>query len=353
MAGTVYVTHQDYIRHTLSGHPENAGRIKRIWEVLDEAGIPDRMACITPRPATLEQVTAVHQQRLVDRVRAFASRGGGMIDPDTYIRARSYDIALLAAGGAVEAVDAVLSDDVDNALAVLRPPGHHATPRRAMGFCLFNNIAIAARHALADPAVERVMIVDYDVHHGNGTQEVFYDDPDVLFISTHQHPFYPGTGMLADTGAGEGRGTTINVPLRAGTGSAAFEAIYERIVWPAARRFRPDLILVSAGFDAHYADPLAMLQLDLRTFDHLARELIRMAAELCDGRIVFFVEGGYHLDALAYGVLNLAYALLGVQTFVDPLGDAGDPGYGADDLIAEVIDLHDLPQQEGQSTGGS
>jgi acetoin utilization deacetylase AcuC-like enzyme len=352
MSGTAYVTHQDYMRHTLSGHPEHAGRIRRIWEVLDEAGVLDRMTCITPGPASLEQVERVHQRRLIDRVRAFAGRGGGMIDPDTYIRSRSYDIALLAAGGAVEAVDAVLGGDADNALAVLRPPGHHATPRRSMGFCLFNNIAIAARHALTYPSVERVMIVDYDVHHGNGTQDVFYDDPDVLFISTHQHPFYPGTGVLTDTGAGEGRGTTINVPLRAGTGDAAFEAIYERVVWPAARRFRPDLILVSAGFDAHYADPLAMLQLDLRTFDHMARELIRMAETLCDGRIVFFVEGGYQLDALASGVLNIAYALLGLDTFVDPLGDAGDPGYAADDLIAEVIRLHDLPQQEG-TPGGS
>jgi len=344
MTTTAYVTHPDYTLHTMSAHPEYAGRIERIWQVFDASGMTGKLLGITPEPATVEQLARVHDPRYVEHVRKAAESGGGMLDADTYVKPVSYDVALKSAGGAIAAVEAVLSGQADNAIAAIRPPGHHATPIRGMGFCLFGNIAVAARHAQAahPELVRRVMIVDYDVHHGNGTQDAFYSDGSVLFASTHQYPFYPGTGALGDIGEGEGKGATINMPLRAGVGNDGFERLYERVVWPAARRFKPDLILVSAGYDAHWADPLAMLQLDLRGYAHLSRELIRMAQELCGGRIAFVLEGGYDLDALAHGLLNTAYALQGVDTILDPLGDLDMPQQSADELVEKLVALHGL-----------
>ncbi len=343
MSITAYVTHPDCRLHTLDHHPENAGRIERIWQVLDDSGVAARLKAITPQAATVEQLALVHTPAYIEHVRQAAGRGGGMLDPDTYLLPVSYEVAQLAAGGAIAAVDAVLCGEAHNALAIVRPPGHHATPQRAMGFCLFNNIAIAARHAQrAYPAVQRVLIVDFDVHHGNGTQDAFYEDGSVLFVSTHQYPFYPGTGALADTGRGDGLGATLNMPLRAGTGGAGFRLLYERVLWPAARRFQPDLMLVSAGFDAHWADPLAMLTLDLKGFAHLTRELIGMAGELCAGRIVFVLEGGYQLDVLAYGVLNIAHALQGEDAIDDPLGDADMPSRSTEELVEQLLALHNL-----------
>lgn len=340
---TAYITHRDYLLHTLPGHPENAGRLERIWQVFEDTGVLADLHTPTPTPATVDQVAAVHDQRLIDRVRHVAEAGGGMLDPDTYVVPASYEVALLSAGGVITAVDAVLSGEAKNALAVVRPPGHHATPTRAMGFCLFGNVAIAARHAQAAyDSVERVMIADFDVHHGNGTQDSFYSDPSVLYTSTHQYPFYPGTGALNDIGAGEGRGTTINMPLPAGTGNEGFKMLYERVVWPAARRFKPDLILVSAGFDAHWVDPLAMLQLDLNGYAHLTRELVAMADELCEGRIVVALEGGYDLDALSYGLLNVAYALQGKDQIVDPLGELDMPQRDVSDRVDQLVALHGL-----------
>jgi acetoin utilization deacetylase AcuC-like enzyme len=343
MTRTAYVTHQDYRLHTLDGHPEHAGRIEAIWALLEEKAVLGELIPVDPAPASVEQLSRVHTARYIDLIERAAQEGGGMLDADTYLLPVSYDVACLSAGGALAAVDAVLGGQADNALAVVRPPGHHATPNRGMGFCLFNNIALAARHAQAVyEEVERVLIVDYDVHHGNGTQDAFYQDESVLYVSTHQYPYYPGSGALGDIGSGPGRGATINMPLRAGTGNEGFELLYERVLWPAARRFRPDLILVSAGFDAHWADPLAMLQLDLRGYAHLTRELIGMAGELCAGRAIFVLEGGYDLEVLSHGVLNVVYALLGQDIVTDPLGEVGMPGQPTDDLVAALLDLHQL-----------
>jgi acetoin utilization deacetylase AcuC-like enzyme len=297
---------------------------------------------ILPQPATIEQLELIHRPDYVSLVERAAQQGGGMLDPDTYLLPISYEIARLSVGGVLGSVDAVMGGKADNAIALVRPPGHHALPNRGMGFCIFSNAAIATRHAQQVHNAERVMIVDYDVHHGNGTEVVFYDDPSVFYVSTHQYPFYPGSGALRDTGRGEGAGTTLNMPLSAGVGNEGFKALYERVLWPAARRFEPDLIIVSAGFDAHWDDPLAMLELDLQGYTHITRELVQMAQELCDGRIIVTLEGGYNLEALSYGILNVCYALLGEDTIEDPLGPAGGYEVSVAKLIDDLLALHEL-----------
>jgi acetoin utilization deacetylase AcuC-like enzyme len=343
---TAYVTHPRYLEHNLPGHPEHAGRIQAVWSKLEESGLASRMKRAEATPVTDEQILAVHEARYLDvfqQIALLSPDEVGMLDHDTYALSVSPEVARLAAGGVVDAVGMVLRGEADNALAAVRPPGHHAIPRRGMGFCLLGNIAIAARHAQKAHGIERVLIVDYDVHHGNGTQDMFYDDDSVLFISTHQSPFYPGTGRLDEMGSGKGKGYTLNIPLPAGQGDKNYATIFEQIVWPAARRFQPGLILVSAGFDAHWTDPLASMKLSLTGYGTLTRQLIAMAKELCGGKIVFVMEGGYNLEALGYGVANIARALLGDDEISDPLG--GDNRHREPDisaLIQQIKTLHQL-----------
>jgi acetoin utilization deacetylase AcuC-like enzyme len=330
---TAYITDTRFAGHTLKGHAEYAGRLTAIQSVLDNHAIPARTLQLTPTPASDAQLKAVHSQDYLDLLAWTETQKGLQLGPDTYVLPQSFGIAKLSAGAAIRGVDAVLTEEAANALVCARPPGHHAMPQTGMGFCLLSNIAIAARHAQSAYGLKRILIVDYDVHHGNGTQAIFYDDPSVLFISTHQHPWYPGTGTANETGTGEGKGATINVPLPAGVGNEGFKQVYEQIVWPAARRFQPELILVSAGYDAHWADPLGQLRLSLKGYDDLSRELMAMADALCGGKIVFVLEGGYNLESLSFGVLNLASALLGDSKVFDPLG----PGKGDETAIAPLI----------------
>jgi acetoin utilization deacetylase AcuC-like enzyme len=343
---TAFITHKRYLSHDMPGHPEHAGRLRSVLKKLDDANLNERLLALTPKPLSEHTILLAHTADHINQlgqIEAMSDSPLVMLDADTYMTPNSYTIARLAAGGVCRAVDAVMDGEADNALAAVRPPGHHATAGRAMGFCLLNNIATAARHAQDTHGVKRVMIVDYDVHHGNGTQDIFYDDGSVLFISTHQHPLYPGTGMLDETGAGAGLGATLNIPLRAGSGDKAFARLYDEIVWKAAERFKPELILVSAGFDAHWADPLAGLRLTLSGYAHLTRELIRMAETLCEGRIVFVMEGGYDLEVIGHGMANTARALLGDTGISDPLGapqDAAEPD--VDHLIASLHELHGL-----------
>lgn len=339
---TAFVTHPDYLLHTLRGHPEHAGRLERIEQVLAEHDMDAHLLRPEPSPASMAQLELVHEPRYIDAVRAVSEQGGGMLDPDTYALPVSYEVARLSAGGGILAVDSVLTGKADNAFAALRPPGHHATPTRGMGFCLFNNIAIAARHAQHEHGIERVLIVDFDVHHGNGTQDVFYDDASVFYVSSHLYPYYPGTGALHDTGRGDGEGYTLNMPLPSSVGNEGFSALYEQVLWPVARRFEPQLLLVSAGFDAHWSDPLASLQLDLHGYSHLSRELVRVAGELCEGRVVFVLEGGYDLTALSHGVLNVLYALLGREDVSDPMGPASRREPSIERLLDDLRDLHHL-----------
>jgi acetoin utilization deacetylase AcuC-like enzyme len=339
---TAFITDSRFAGHSLEGHVEFAGRLTAIQSLLDKQGIPARTLQLAPSPATEEQIAAVHTDKYLEFLTWTETQKGLQLGPDTYVLPQSFGIAKLSAGAAIRGVDAVLSGEAQNALVCARPPGHHAKPSLGMGFCLLGNVAIAARHAQTAHGLQRVMIVDYDVHHGNGTQDTFYEDPSVMFLSTHQHPWYPGTGMVGETGEEEGEGTTVNVPLPAGVGDTGYGNVYEQIVWPVARRFQPELFIVSMGFDAHWADPLGHIQLSLKGYDHLTRELLKMAAELCGGKIVFVLEGGYNLDSLSHGVLNAAYALLGDSDLIDPLGPAKGSEPDIDNLLRQIRTIHGL-----------
>lgn len=342
---TACLTDRSFNQHDFPGHPEHAGRIEAVWEQLDASGLSEQLLHIAPTAASDEQILAAHT--LDHLLRLMAVAGGERtvrLDPDTYALPLSLDVARLAAGAVIRAVDAALRARAENALAIVRPPGHHATADRAMGFCLLNNVAIAARHAQSAPGIEKVLILDYDVHHGNGTNDIFYADPSVCFISIHQSPFYPGTGALDEIGAGAGRGYTLNIPLAGGQGDASYRRLFDEVVRPAVERFNPDLMLISAGFDAHWVDPLAGMQLTLGGYDYLARECIRLAERLCDGRIVFVMEGGYDLPALANGWVNIARALLGQDGVSDPYGEARSAAdaSGIQPLIDELRRIHRL-----------
>jgi acetoin utilization deacetylase AcuC-like enzyme len=340
---TVYCYDPLYLEHDLPGHPESRARLERVMAALAETGLLARMTPVRTLPVELPLLEAVHTPAYVTAVRQISARGGGFLDADTYLGARSYDAALLAAGGAVELVRSVVSGQAGNGIALVRPPGHHARAARGMGFCLFNNVAIAARAALDEPGLTRVLIVDWDVHHGNGTQEIFYDSPQVFFFSTHQYPHYPGTGSWSETGAGPGLGYTANVPLPAGVGDAGYRRIFDEILDPLARCFRPDLILVSAGYDAHWNDPLAGLRLSLQGYWEMARSVVAMAGRLCGGRVVVTLEGGYDLDVLACGVANTCRALLGDPApGPDPLGPNPWSERPADDVLRSVKRIHKI-----------
>ncbi|MEO5952217.1 MAG: histone deacetylase, partial [Chloroflexia bacterium] len=289
---------------------ENASRIRAILAALARMGRPGD-TLLRPEPASVELISQVHDPRYIDVIKQIAESGGGYWDLDTYISPDSYQAALVGAGAAVAAVDSVMQGS-RSAFAIMRPPGHHALHMSAMGFCLFNNIAVAAQHAVAKHGLERVMIVDWDIHHGNGTQDTFYDRSDVLFFSAHRYPFYPGTGALRETGTGKGRGYTVNVPLPAGIGDAGYNRIFEEIVTPLAMRYRPELILISAGYDAHIADPLGDASVTVAGFAQMALTVRQLADQIpeCKGRLAGILEGGYNAEALAESVLA-TIAMLG------------------------------------------
>lgn len=342
---SAYATHPSFSEHDFPRHPEHAGRIQAVWSALADAGLPEQLLALAPAAATEEQILAVHTAEHLERLVEISQMDRVvMLDQDTYALPCSLEVSRLAAGAMIAAVDAVCADEADNALAIARPPGHHATAERQMGFCLLNNVAIGARHALAKHQARRVMILDYDVHHGNGTQDIFYSDPEVMFLSIHQSPYYPGTGSLDEVGAAAGKGATLNIPVPAGHGDQAYRLMFEQVVTPATERFQPDLMLISVGFDAHWMDPLAGMRLSLAGYDWLARGCLKLAQRVCAGKIVFLMEGGYDLPALAHGWHNIARALLDSEELSDPYGTvaAGADSRDIQKLIDRVRLIHSL-----------
>jgi acetoin utilization deacetylase AcuC-like enzyme len=286
-------------RHLTGRHPESPARLAAIDRRLEDRGLIAKCTAGAIREATREELVRLHDAGYVDEVQDYSTQGGGRIEADTVVCPESFDIACHAAGTAIAAVDAVLNGTDTTALILARPPGHHALPDSAMGFCLFNNVALAAEHALRTHDLERVMIVDWDVHHGNGTQDVFYRREDVTFFSAHRSPFYPGTGAVDETGSGRGVGHTFNLPLAFGVTRREYLARFERVLRDAAAVCRPQLVLISAGFDAHRRDPIGSLGLESEDFGALTTMLQSVAKDYCGGRLVSLLEGGYDVDALA------------------------------------------------------
>jgi acetoin utilization deacetylase AcuC-like enzyme len=298
---TAIVHHPVYMQHdTGAGHPERPERYRVVMEALrGDAELWPKLSEMEATSAPRGDVQACHTPQHFKRVERAVSEGLGYLDADTIVSMRSLDAALYAAGGACRAVEAVMSGEANNAFLPVRPPGHHATAERAMGFCLFNTVAIAARYAQARyPEVERVAVVDWDVHHGNGTQGIFYDDPSVFFFSAHQYPWYPGTGARGETGMGRGRGYTLNVPVRAQTPAGEHRRMFEAALEEISAKFKPDLVIISAGFDAHESDPLGLLMLEDEDFVAMTRVVKSWAASACAGRLISCLEGGYNLQTL-------------------------------------------------------
>ena len=312
MGRTGFVYHPQYLEHDMgAGHPESPERLRAIVARLQESGVFDRLVHIQPLPAADEWITYIHAASYLETLKRRAPTHGRVsLDPDTSMSPGSLSAAYLAAGGLLTAADAIVSGSIDHAFCAVRPPGHHAEHDRAMGFCLFNNVAIAARYLQRKHGIARVLIVDWDVHHGNGTQHAFYDDPSVLFFSTHQYPHYPGTGRPSEEGEGAGKGTTINVPMTAGEGDDVYRQLFEKVLIPAADNFKPDFVLLSAGFDAHRNDPLASMGLTEDGYAELTRLVVQIAQRHCNGRVLSSLEGGYHLASLSASVERHLMALL-------------------------------------------
>jgi acetoin utilization deacetylase AcuC-like enzyme len=300
---TILYTDPLFLQHDTGRHVETADRLRAITARLEQAGLPARCVAGTYAPLGEDEVRAVHGAEQVERVRRAAEAGGAWIDADTVVSPTSYRVALAAAGACAAAVDAVLAGPPRNALCLVRPPGHHATPTRSMGFCLFNNIALAAHRALGR-GLSRVLIVDWDVHHGNGTQDIFWEDPRVLFFSIHRYGggFYPGTGAADERGGGRGLGHTLNAPVRYGTPRPDYRALFRHHLEKAADAIKPELVLLSAGFDAHARDPIGSLGLEVEDFVTMTEQVLKVARAHAGGRLVSCLEGGYNLEVLAEAV---------------------------------------------------
>jgi acetoin utilization deacetylase AcuC-like enzyme len=299
MHKTAIVTDRSYTKHFAGrSHPERPERIE-VMIRMAESLKRDRLSFRAPRAASVEEITLCHRPEYIAAVERTSHLDRFDFDPDTHTSRDSYQTALLAAGGVLTAVEAVLDGAADNAFALVRPPGHHALPSRAMGFCFFNSVAIASEWLIRRKGLQRVMVIDWDLHHGNGTQEIFYDSAEVLYASTHQFPHYPGTGSMQEVGAGEGLGFTVNAPMPAGFGDADYLRVFDELIIPIGRAFKPQFIMVSAGFDCHWRDPLGEMQVTEDGFAQMMRRIKGLAAECCQGKLVAALEGGYNLEAIA------------------------------------------------------
>ena len=342
MYNTAIIYDTVFLKHDHPGHPESAGRLEAIMKKITDSGLIKILLQLNSLPATIEEVKLCHSKDYIERVRDVCNKGGGFLDPDTYTTEHSYDAAMTAVGSLIEMTNMVINGQIKNGFALLRPPGHHALKDRAMGFCVFGNVAITAKAALQNNEIKKVAIVDIDVHHGNGTQALVEDNSDILYISTHQYPFYPGTGGLTEIGRGRYEGTLMNIPLPPHVGDNGFTKIYSEAVLPKIEKFHPDLLFVSAGYDAHWDDPLANMGLSLSGYSWISEELVKISEKLCDSKIVFTLEGGYNLKALSYGVDNSIRVLLGLKDYDDPIGNSPYQEPDISTLIKELKKIHQL-----------
>lgn len=337
-ASPVGIVYDDlYLAHETGSHPENASRLLKVMEVLEGLSLLKKVRQIPPVAASEEEITAVHRPEYVARVKRICGAGGGYLGVDTILSGKSYDVALLSAGGALTGMREAFKEGGARKVFVLaRPPGHHALPDSGMGFCVFNNVAIACKAAKREFGIERMLVVDWDVHHGNGTQDIFYDDPSVLYFSTHQSPHYPGTGRVDEVGVGEGKGFTVNVPLPPGVGDLGYEAVFREILLPIARQYRPGLILVSAGQDIHHQDYLGNMNVTTQGFGTMAEILKQLADDVCGGRLVLMLEGGYNVEALAFAVAEILNRLGDLGLRIDE--PFAPPDRTSDHLVRERIE---------------
>ncbi len=312
MNKTGIVTDPLYLKHiTGDYHPESHHRLEAIYQMLEQEDMAGKFFHVKPRFATREELEYVHSSEYVARVESTKGKPSVMLDPDTQTSPKSWEAAQLAAGGLLELIDHLMQKKIDNGFALVRPPGHHAERDRAMGFCLFNNVAVAARYAIKEYDLKRILIIDWDIHQGNATQHSFYDEPKVLYFSTHQFPYYPGTGSLDEIGEGDGKGFTINVPLAPGPGDEEYARIYRKILQPVILEYKPQLILVSAGFDIYFDDPLGGMNVTPDGFALLAKIILELAEKVCEGKVLFLLEGGYNLEGLRDSVKGVLLELLG------------------------------------------
>lgn len=298
MGGTGLVFDEVYLAHETGFHPENRERLRRTVEHLKKVGLWERVKRVEPRKATVEELCYVHSKNYIEDVERFCAKGGGHLDADTVACERSYEAALYAAGGLLQASDAVMNGEIANAFCLLRPPGHHALPDRAMGFCLFNNIAIAAKYLQKRHGIGRVAVIDWDVHHGNGTEYIFRSDPTVFYFSIHRFPFYPGTGSEHERGEGEGEGKTLNIPFAGWEGRDVVIERFDKAVLGPVAEFAPEFVLISSGFDAFERDPIGGLGLKVEDYRHLTDTVCELASRTAKGRVVSTLEGGYSLEGL-------------------------------------------------------
>jgi len=349
MGATGYFTHSDCRLHEMGeGHPECPQRLDAIEDRLLITGLGHALDRREPSPASLADIELAHGSMYVASLRGLSDaliediQAGGpsrtALDPDTSMNAHTWKAVLRSAGAALEATDAVIAGELENAFCAIRPPGHHACRDKAMGFCFFNNVAIAAKYALERHGLKRVAIVDFDVHHGNGTQDILINDPNVLFISNHQYPHYPGSGSVNEIGMGN----VVNIPFSGGVGDDGLQKAYTEIAFPLIKKFAPDFIFVSAGYDGHWRDQLAGLNFSLEGFSWISKALVELSNEICEGKIVFTLEGGYDLEAGANGVSNSIKALLGRDDFIDPIGESSRTEPDVTDLIYRLKTLHGL-----------
>ena len=307
---TALIYHPIYLQHdTGVHHPERASRLQAILRKLEKTKLIDKLNLVEPEAARVSDVALVHPRDYIISIEEACKSAPANLDPDTVVSKDSFKAGLFAAGGVIRAADLVVKEDADNAFCMVRPPGHHARPSQAMGFCLFNNIAIGARYIQDKYNIKHILIIDWDVHHGNGTEEIFYEDPDVFYISLHQYPHYPGTGARESTGDGKGKGFNINIPMKAGSSDAEYIKAFREVIKPKAKDFKPEFILISSGFDGHKDDPLSSINLTEAGYYEITSIVKEIAAQYSKNRLISILEGGYNLFALANSVQSHLEAL--------------------------------------------